>query len=152
MVSTYGQGVRRRRRHRLRHALGRVAAVLAVAAAGATFASSAAADSWGWEGVIGDGLGNGDCYFYPGQSACSPWGPWYQINAAHQAGPGTALAGFQTTGSVRGQYLTAGQSATVYWWDLYANPETFKGHTTHCTWSSSCWGGNWEHMWFRKYS
>jgi hypothetical protein len=130
----------------------RVVGSLAVVVVFLTLASTAAAAVWGWEGTIGDGLGNGQCYFYPGQSSCSPWGPWYQTNAAHQQGPGTALAGFQTTGSVRGKYLTAGQSVVVYWWELYDNPQSFKGHVTHCTWSSLCWGGNWEYMWFRTYS
>jgi hypothetical protein len=137
---------------RLGRARIRAVAVLAATIAALTQASPAAADVWGWEGVIGDGLGNGQCYWYSGQSSCSPWGPWYQINAAHQDGPGTALAGFQTTDSVRGSYLTVGQSAIIYWWELYDNPYTFKGHMTHCTWSSTCWGGNWEYAWLRTYS
>jgi hypothetical protein len=122
------------RAHALRRAF--VALLLAVVVA---LAAAQAAKAWHWQGYVGIGQGNGQCQWYPGQSACSPSLYWYYIDAINAIG-GVVLAGFQNANAIRGVYLHMDESARVFRPDLGLNNPT-RGHVTFCTWTTACYGG-----------
>jgi hypothetical protein len=145
--------MQRSRRLRAHHWLVAVVGALTLALG---LPAAAQAGSWGWEGFVGMGLGNGACWLYSGQSSCSPSSSlWYQINAANQIvnnyRGGTMHAGFETTSVIRGSYLNAGDAKTVYCWDVSLCQSTVKGEATWCSW---CFGNSpgSSYAWFRVYS
>jgi hypothetical protein len=120
-----------------------LAAVLACSALLSLTAAASAMTS-GWQGRVGIGLGNGQCPFYSGQSACSPYAAWYRINAAHKGGhcSGTVLAGFENSSAIRGVYLDPFESQVVYEANLFASGANVKGTVTFCTWLTRCVNAN----------
>lgn len=58
----------------------RYVVVLGAVLAMAGFPPSALGGTYGWEGTVGPGYGNGNCEYYSGQSACSGLNYWYQLN------------------------------------------------------------------------
>jgi hypothetical protein len=100
--------------------------------------SSAALATWGWQGSVGIGSGNGQCYWYPGQSACGPsTAGWQYINAENALG-GTVLAGFESTSAIRGSYINQNETIRVYQSSLGFGLAQTQGQVTFCTWSTSC--------------
>jgi len=75
--------------------------------------------------------GNGQCEYYSGDSSCSPWNYFVQTNTSN-SGPDTELAGQQTGSVIRGQYVGAGQSETIYGWEISMSGWYSKGHATWC--------------------
>jgi hypothetical protein len=108
---------------------------------GVASAVTQAASAYSWTGWVGIGQGNGRCQWYPGQSACSGSTTWTYIKAQNAIG-GTALAGFENSGHIRGSYINANETVQVYRSALGLSQPT-QGHVTYCTWSTSCftvWG------------
>lgn len=114
---------------------------------------SAEGGTWGWEGTVGIGAGNGECPRYSGQAACSPWNYWYQNNGANLEGD-LVLVGYETTTvGPRGHYVNAGEETIVYPSELGMGGWYTRGTTTYCTWHPSCTGPTGgAHIWFRVWA
>jgi hypothetical protein len=135
----------------------RGAAAISVMFLSLVVAGSARAGTYGWEGWLGPGSGNGQCPLYSGQAACTPnWNYWYQINAANKVPPYGAdkiLAGFETSSVIRGIYLDAGQSGTDYSSSEGMGGWYVKSGATWCSWLPSCAiSGYAGDVWFRSYA
>ena len=102
---------------RLRTKGWRVISPLVLASGALLFCGSALSGSFAYDGFVGVGEGNGQCYWYSGQSACSGWAYWNQLNATDKGGD-EVHAGFQNSSRIRGGYLFAGQADIFYPGDM----------------------------------
>jgi hypothetical protein len=130
--------------------------VLAIACGAAIAFPPRATASWGWEGTVGWGRGNGSCSLYSGQSACSYYAYWDRINAYSKPisgfGYATVLAGFENSTTIRGVYMAPGDERVVYASALYMGGWYIQGQVTWCTWAPQCdTGGAYADVWFRVY-
>jgi hypothetical protein len=90
--------------------------------------------------------------WYTGSSACSGWNYWYQLNAAHRAGPGIVSAGFENNNTIRGHYLYDGDSVITYPSD-WGMGGYLKSQVTVCSWFGDCLVmGDTADIWFKTWA
>ena len=129
------------------------AVVFASAAVVLAFPAVAKSEIFSWEGQVGPGAGNGRCIYYVGQSACSGWNYWYQLNAANKSCPNgdVVFAGFQNNSTHRGVYLRPCESAITYPGD-HSMGGYLKSGVTWCTWRQDCASFGGATVWFRTWA
>ena len=130
----------------------RIVGAIAIAAllVALAFSARAQAGSFEWLGSVGVGLGNGQCYWYSGQSACSGWAYWNQLNATNRDGD-EVHAGFQNTSKIRGGYLFDGQADIFYPGD-YGMGGYLKSGVTWCSWNNCHPSAYVTYIWFKSWN